>query len=284
VPGELWVGGVAVARGYCKSPERTATCFIPDAQAADASRIYRTGDQVAYGDDGTLYFLGRLDDQVKVRGYRVEPGEVEAILARCPGVRESAVVVARGPEGAQLVAHVSADEAETSSEMLRERLASELPEYMVPTAIVFRRTLPLTPSGKVDRRALGAEVPVRRATSEPASATALERVIANVFRELLELPDMGVHDDFFAAGAQSLTLVRAVARVREALRVELPLRVLYRARSAAATARYLRERASDAADLEAIAELHLEVNELGDDDVVRLLSDLSRESSQEEWV
>ncbi|WP_286191325.1 non-ribosomal peptide synthetase [Comamonas sp. JC664] len=229
VPGELYVGGDGLAVGYVGRPELTAERFVPS-PFGDGERLYRTGDVVRWLGNGTLEFLGRADTQVKVRGYRIEPGEVEAALATHPGVNE-AVVVARedGAEGKRLVAYVTAQEgAEVEASALRSHVKQRLPEYMVPSAYVVLEALPLTPNGKVDRKAL--PVPeAQRVDAErfDAPRTATEKKLASIFAEVLHVERVGVDGDFFDLGGHSLLATQLVSRVRESFQVELPLRDVF---------------------------------------------------------
>ncbi len=228
VPGELCLGGASVARGYLGRPELTAAAFVPDALSGEpGARAYRTGDRVRWLPDGELEFLGRMDRQAKVRGFRVEPGEVEAALLAHPGVRDAAVVVradAAGP--ARLVGYVAAAGA-VAEDALRAHLAARLPEYMVPSALVFLDALPLTPSGKTDRAALPAPEPATE--GGPARPrTPAEEVVAGVWSALLGT-EVGPRDDFFALGGHSLLATQVVSRVRGLFGVELPLRALFEA-------------------------------------------------------
>ncbi|NRD48556.1 non-ribosomal peptide synthase/polyketide synthase, partial [Corallococcus exiguus] len=247
VPGELFVGGAQVTRGYLGRPDLTAERYVPDPFSPTAgARMYRTGDRVRWLSDGRVEFLGRVDFQVKVRGFRVEPGEVATVLRTLPSVHE-AIVVARQdiPGEARLVAYVVADTQDVST--LRERLKQRLPEYMVPSAFVFLDALPLTPNGKVDRNAL--PIPdVSASNSEyVAPRTPTEEVLASLWAEVLRLPRVGAQDHFFELGGHSLLATQLVARVRAALSVELPLRSVFEAPSLTGLARRIddaRERAS----------------------------------------
>ncbi|RJS12520.1 non-ribosomal peptide synthetase, partial [Corallococcus sp. H22C18031201] len=204
VPGELYVGGDGLAWGYLRRADLTAERFVPHGfSATPGARLYRTGDKARWRADGTLEFLGRVDFQVKVRGYRIEPGEVEAVLRQHPGVRD-AVVVAREdvPGDKRLVAYVVPG-GEVSS--LREHVQKHLPEYMVPSAVVELAALPLSPNGKVDRRALPApEAPVARPTEDAAPRNALEAQLVALWAEVLGRPSVGIHDNFFDLGGHSL--------------------------------------------------------------------------------
>jgi natural product biosynthesis luciferase-like monooxygenase protein/amino acid adenylation domain-containing protein/non-ribosomal peptide synthase protein (TIGR01720 family) len=240
VPGELFIGGKGVARGYHARPELTAERFVPDPYGGDAgARMYRTGDRARWRADGTVEFLGRVDHQLKVRGFRVEPGEIEAVLARHPGVRQ-AVVVAREdvPGSARLVAYVVPRPGTTLSEdALRAFARRSLPEHLVPSNAVSLDALPLTPNGKVDRKALPAPEGVRgtaREYVEPRTET--ERRVAELWSSLLGVPRVGAEDDFFALGGHSLLATRAASRLRESFGVDLPLRELFEAATPAALA------------------------------------------------
>ncbi|HET7233763.1 MAG TPA: amino acid adenylation domain-containing protein [Longimicrobium sp.] len=230
VPGELLLGGVCVARGYLGRPALTAERFIPDPFGAAGARVYRTGDRARWLADGTLEFLGRADDQVKVRGYRIEPGEIEAALESHPAVRE-AVVVAReeAPGDRRLVAYVvsPAGTAAPAAHELRAHLAERLPEYMVPSAFVALDAFPLTPSGKVARRELPAPVVAMDADEDVPLDGPVQEAVARVFAEVLHVPRVGARDHFFALGGHSLLATRLVSRMREAFGIELPLRAVF---------------------------------------------------------
>jgi amino acid adenylation domain-containing protein len=235
VPGELCLGGAGVARGYLGRPEATAAAFVPDPSAGEpGARMYRTGDRARWLPGGELEFLGRVDQQVKVRGFRIEPGEVEAALLSHPGVRE-AVVVARedGPGGRRLVAYVVGEDGAADS--LRAHLRAALPEYMVPAAFVALPALPLTSSGKTDRRALPAPAADVERGAADAPRTVTEELLAGIWAELLG-GEPGAHDDFFALGGHSLLAAQVVSRVRAVLGVELPLRALFEAPTVAGLA------------------------------------------------
>ncbi len=241
IPGELYVAGASLARGYLDRPWATFERFLPDPFSGQAGgRMYRTGDRVRWLADGTLEFLGRVDHQVKVRGFRVEPGEVEAALERHPGVRE-AVVHAREDEPGEkrLVGYVvPAEGARVRTAELREHLLASLPDYMVPGAFVVLERLPLTPSGKTDRRALPAPAPSGAAEhGYAAPRTPVQEVLAAAWAEVLGVERVGVEDDFFALGGHSLLAARVVSRVRDALGVELPLPAVFAAPTVAGLAR-----------------------------------------------
>ncbi len=237
VPGELYIGGDGLARGYRNRPELTAERFVPDPwpEKNDAgARLYRTGDRVRWLKDGTLEFLSRIDSQVKLRGFRVEPGEVEAALREIDVVSEAAVVVREtGAGDRRLVAYWVASDASVTGDAgeLRLRLSRRLPDYMIPASFVRLDTLPLTPSGKLDRLAL--PVPIHeddsaRAGSGPRGP--VEEALAEIFRGLLSREgEIRAHDDFFELGGHSLLATQVISRVRETFGVALPLRALFEA-------------------------------------------------------
>ncbi len=276
VPGELWIGGQGLARGYRSRPALTAERFLPDPFSdRPGARIYRTGDLARFRWDGAIEMLGRADQQVKVRGFRVEPGEIEAALEAHPGI-ERAVVVARGEEGARsLVAYLVAREAAAPLPLteLRERLGRGLPDYMVPSAWVLLDALPLTPNGKVDRRALPAPtaaVPVPGA-SYAAPRTALETVVAGLWAEVLKVERVGIQDNFFALGGHSLLAMQAVSRLGEALEIEVPLRRLFEAPTVSGLAAALLRDSPAPEELERAARLVLNLLRLSEDEVDLLL-------------
>ena len=234
VPGELHVGGSGLARGYINRPDLTSERFIPDPfRDAPEARLYKTGDIARWRSDGNIEFLGRVDDQVKIRGYRVELGEIEALLGQHPALRGTAVLARMDASGRErLVAYVVPHQrpAPTARE-LGGYLKKRLPEYMVPPAFVTLDSLPLTPSGKVDRRSLPApglsDIRAENAYAEPR--TPVEEQLVEIWEEVLGLKRVGIHDDFFELGGHSLLATRVVSRVREVFRVELPLLSLFEA-------------------------------------------------------
>jgi amino acid adenylation domain-containing protein len=232
VPGELYTGGDGVARGYAGRPALTAERFVPDPLSAQpGGRLYRTGDRVRRREDGTLEFLGRGDGQVKVRGFRIEPGEIEAALKEHPAVGD-AVVIARadGSGDKRLVAYVVARNGTApSAAELRDALRGRMPDYMVPSAFVTLDVIPLTPNGKVDRRALPEPESGADEAAYVAPRTPTEEVLAAIQAGVLGTERVGIDDDFFLLGGHSLMATQAVSRIRAALGVEVPLRVLFEA-------------------------------------------------------
>ncbi|MER6147131.1 amino acid adenylation domain-containing protein [Streptomyces hirsutus] len=224
VPGELVIGGPETARGYLGRPALTAERFVPDPFGARGGRLYRTGDVVRRLADGELEFLGRNDDQVKIRGFRVEPGEAEAVLRGHPGVRGAAVVVRPLNGETALVGYAAG--GGLSEESLRTHCRTHLPHYLVPSAFVLLDSLPLTVQGKLDTAALPEpEKPAPRAGVAPR--TPAETVVAQIWCEVLDLPKVGVHDDFFALGGHSLRAVAVASRLRTAFDCPLQVRDLF---------------------------------------------------------
>nr|BFD89294.1 hypothetical protein KitaXyl93_06540 [Kitasatospora sp. Xyl93] len=253
VPGELCVAGVGLARGYLGRPGLTAERFAPNPYPlTPGERWYRTGDLVRRRADGALEFLARLDEQVKVRGVRIEPGEIEAALALHPAVRAAAVAAHRSAAGdLELTAYVvPAPGAAATAEELRAHLAARLPEAMVPSAVLELDELPLTPSGKVDRKLLPSREGRQRDASRPWTAprTATERAVAEAMAEVLEVDRVGAEDDFFALGGHSLVAIRMVLRLRRALGVDLTVGDLFGARTVAALAARVDAAGATAAD------------------------------------
>jgi amino acid adenylation domain-containing protein len=251
VHGELYVGGAGLARGYWNQPELTAEKFVPN-PFVQGERLYNTGDRARYLANGNIEFLGRLDNQVKIRGHRVEQGEIEAALNQHPAVRTSVVIVhsdlSENPKFKienlkSLIAYVVAkQQAAPSVGELRGYLKEKLPEYMVPSTFIIIDNLPLTPNGKIDRNALpppgGARPKLDRELVTPR--TEIEEMVAQVWRELLRLDLVGVHDNFFDLGGHSLLATRVVARLRNNFSVDLPLRQLFESPTVAGLANHIK--------------------------------------------
>ncbi len=254
VEGELFVGGAGLARGYLGRPDLTAERFI---ELPRLGRLYRTGDVVRARADGLLEFVGRRDGQVKVRGYRIELGEIEAHLLREPEVREAAVVArSLGGGDKQLVAYVTARYPATSGglpEILRGRLSQRVPEYMMPSAVMVLPRMPLNANGKVNRDALPS--PSASVNEAPPLQTDLERTIAAVFAEVLELSAVGAHDHFFEIGGTSLRIARLHERLQTVLQREFPLTLLFERPTVASLAEQLASHDGPGAGLSAQSKL-----------------------------
>ncbi|HEX7243315.1 MAG TPA: amino acid adenylation domain-containing protein, partial [Longimicrobiaceae bacterium] len=238
VAGELYIGGVGVVRGYLGRPELTAERFVPDPHRGVAgARLYRTGDVGRRRADGEVEFLGRSDFQVKVRGYRVELGEIEATLRGHPQVREAVVLLREDAPGQQRLAAYVVPEAgaELAAGQLRAHVAEQVPEYMVPGAYVVLEQLPVTANGKIDRRALPA--PERTADEAYAAPRSVgEELLAGIWAEVLGVERVGVEENFFGLGGHSLLATQVVSRVRQAFGVEVPLKALFEAPTVAGLA------------------------------------------------
>lgn len=244
-PGELFIGGDCLARGYLDRPDLTEERFLADPFSTEPTkRMYRTGDLARYLPDGNLEFLGRIDNQVKIRGHRVELGEIESVLGQHPTIRECAVIAWGEGSDRRLVAYVTAAKGQQPAvEALRSFLKTRLADYMVPVHYVVLASLPLTPSGKVDRRAL--PIPQHAETQAPPDLTAplsgLESAVAEVWKEILRLPHVDVQVTFFDLGGNSLMLSRVQRRLQEVVHRDVPILTLFRYPTVVALAKHLSE-------------------------------------------
>ncbi|TLQ44538.1 non-ribosomal peptide synthetase [Streptomyces marianii] len=246
--GQLYIAGRTVAQGYYRAPAATALRFVPDPFGPAGSRMYRTGDRMRQLPDGALEFLGRIDDQVKVRGFRVEPGEIEAVLSGHPQVREAAVVIRDG----RLIAYVVPGEGKPAQEEVRAHVAARLPAHMVP-AICFLGALPLTPSGKVDRKAMPEPQLSASGESEPPR-DAVERVLAEIWSGTLSVAAPGREDNFFDQGGDSISALRIVDRIRRVLRTELSVTDVFEAQTIAQQSAKIRAANPNAERMATVAE------------------------------
>jgi amino acid adenylation domain-containing protein len=227
--GELYIAGEGVTAGYVNQPERTAERFLQNPFASDSTaQMYRTGDLARYLPDGNVEFLGRADDQIKIRGFRIELGEIESVITREPAVRQALVIArddARGEK--RLVAYVVADQSQNgTADQIRTRLKEQLPDYMIPSAIVYLAKIPLTANGKVDRQAL--PEPEAVATKfYVAPKTATEEALAKIWSEVLRRDHISADDNFFDLGGHSLLATQVVSRIREQFLIDLPIRALF---------------------------------------------------------
>jgi len=263
IPGELCIGGSALAHGYLERPALTAERFVPDAQSANGGRLYRTGDRARFMANGELQFLGRSDDQVKIRGFRVELGEIEVALRTHPSVRE-AVVVARESRGElRLVGYIQADpDSPVSTEDLRTHLRAILPEQMIPATYVIMGSLPLTPSGKLSRSNLpDPQEEVSHFTTGAVPRTPVEIALARLWSEILQVENVGIKDNFFELGGHSLLATRVISRIRDEFGADLPVRLMF-----------------DNPTVEALALATLDsmLEKRGDDQIARRLAELEQ--------
>jgi natural product biosynthesis luciferase-like monooxygenase protein len=227
VPGELYIGGEGVTRGYLNRPELTAEKFVRITFGEGDYLVYRTGDLVRYLPDGRLEFLGRLDHQVKIRGHRIELGEIETALCLHPGIQEAIVsAMDNGDEGKTLVAYMTKSNGALSPMEMRQFVESKLPSYMVPSSFVFLDAFPLTPNGKVDRNHLPKPEVVKSDQPIVAPRNATEATLADIWAEALRVQNVGIYDNFFELGGHSLSAVKVVAKIRAAFSVALPLHIL----------------------------------------------------------
>jgi amino acid adenylation domain-containing protein len=275
VPGELHIGGPGVAQGYYKRPELTAERFINHLFSDDlTAKLYRTGDLVRFLPDGNIEFLGREDQQIKIRGYRVELGEVEHVLIATDAVQEAAITVREDKQGLlQLTAYVTTSR-ETNPLELRDYLSQKLPPYMVPADFVFLGKMPRTLNGKINRQALpdpdGKAGKAAAAYVEPS--TALEKVLIGVWSELLNYEPVGLNDNFFNLGGHSILVTQLVGRLRSLLPVDLPLRIIFDKPTIAELSAHILSEADDTAEIETTAELLLQVAELSDEETEEALN------------
>jgi acyl carrier protein len=289
--GELYIGGDGLARGYLNRPDLTAERFVPHPFSTDAgARLYRTGDLVRYLADGNVEFIGRIDHQVKIRGYRIELGEIEAVLSGHAGVSDC-VVMAREdePGDKRLVAYLVADtlvadtlvadtESLLSIDEIRSYLKERLPDYMVPSAFVLLNEMPLTPNGKVDRRALPAPDGARPALADlyVEARTPVEEILAGIWREVLRVTRVGIHDNFFALGGHSLLATQVVSRIRQQLQVELPLRNIFSDPTVAGLADALIKCEATPGQVSALARLRVRIAQMSPDEIQAMLQDSKR--------
>ncbi len=276
VPGELFIGGHGLARGYMTLPGVTAEKFVPDPFSTEpGARLYRTGDLARYLANGNIEFLGRMDHQLKIRGFRIEPGEIEVVLCQHPAIHE-AVVVAHdhGPGDKRLVAYLIAfPDAKPTAGELRAHLKEKLPDYMVPSVFMLLDKLPLNTNGKVDRRALPAPESSRpdleQAFVEPQ--TALERVLVKMWIDVLGLERVGVNDNFFELGGHSLLATQLIARVSDAFQTELPLRIIFECPSVSSMAERIQQIETRAGAFEEMALIIEQLEALSDDEAKAML-------------
>jgi amino acid adenylation domain-containing protein len=275
VPGELFVGGPGLTRGYCNRPDLTALSFLPNPfSQVPGERFYRTGDRARYLPDGNIEFLGRCDHQVKIRGFRIELGEVESALAEYCDINEAATVVIEfAPYDKRLVAYVAPKrESSFNPEAVRAFLHKRIPSYMIPAAIVAVEHLPRTAAGKIDRQRLAAIDPSVY-LSEFAGVpprTELEKALARLWAEVLGMPRIGILDNFFSLGGHSLLAGRLISRVRSELGIELTLRAVFENPTVEQMAQFVSQQHTGNRFLEALDDLE----SLGEDEAEQMLTDI----------
>jgi amino acid adenylation domain-containing protein len=246
VPGELYVGGTGLARGYWLRPQLTAAAFIPHPFSdTPGARLYRTGDLARWLADGSLEFLGRMDHQVKIRGFRIELGEIESLINQHPGVAKS-FVIAHGQPQQQLVAYVTSKNGAIESQQLRAYLKPKLPDYMIPATFVNLPQFPITANGKIDRQAL----PVPESGGRDAAAftppeTLVEEILADIWSDVLHLKSVSIHDNFFQLGGHSLLVTQVLSRIQGTLDVTVPVRDFFAAATIAQLAELVEEQLAD---------------------------------------
>lgn len=287
VVGELYIGGGGVARGYLNHPELTAERFVPDPFSGEqGARLYRTGDLARYLAIGDLEFLGRKDFQVKLRGYRIELTEIESALAEHPSVQQAAVLMQEdAQQNGQLVAYiVRRSDMDVTANELRGYLKNKLPEYMLPVGFVTLDSLPLTPAGKLDHKALELYGPVKPHASGEycAPQTALSKVLAGIFSEVLGISRVGAFDNFFELGGHSLLGTQVVSRIREAFQIELPLRQIFEEPTISGLAQVLLRDSAEQKRIQRMAELLMQFSSLSDEQAESLLRQSAASISREQ--
>ncbi|HVF90509.1 MAG TPA: amino acid adenylation domain-containing protein [Blastocatellia bacterium] len=277
VEGELYIGGAGLARGYRGRPDLTAEKFIPDSFGGEeGARLYRTGDLVRYDRDGNLEFVGRIDQQVKIRGYGIELGEIEGVLNEAGGIKEAVVIAREDDRGENyLAAYIVREESGMMSQgELRGYVKERLPEYMVPKAFVMMEKMPLLSNGKLDRRALP-EPEAARPELEPgyvAPHTAMEEVLAELWRDVLGIQKVGVNTNFFSLGGHSLLATQLITRVRDTFQVELPLKKFFENPTITGLAATVAESQAEKADESEMAQLLVQLERLSDAEAELLLA------------
>jgi aspartate racemase len=243
IPGELYIGGDGLARGYLDRPELTEERFVRDPFSANGDRLYRTGDLVRYKASGEIEFIGRIDNQVKVRGFRIELGEIEAALTQHAGVREAVVVAQKDNGDKHLVAYLVPRNGNLRTEEVREFLQTRLPEYMMPSVFMTLEALPLSPVGKVDRRALPAPSEIERKIEKGfvAPVDELELKLTRIWEQVLRVNPIGTNENFFELGGHSLLAVKLFAEIEKNFGKNLPLATLFQAPTVRQLARVLRD-------------------------------------------
>ncbi|KAB8320090.1 non-ribosomal peptide synthetase [Tolypothrix campylonemoides VB511288] len=275
VPGELYISGAGLARGYLNHSDLTLEKFIPNPFSDDSGgRLYKTGDLVRYLPNGNIEFLGRIDHQVKIRGFRIELEEIEAILSQHPEVRESAIIVCEDKLGnKRLVAYVVPNQEKLSTIEVRRFLKQKLPDYMVPAAFVVLKILPLTPNGKVDRKALPIPEVLQNSLEQEyvAPRTPEEEVLTQIWAEVLGLERVGIYDNFFELGGHSLLATQLISRLQQTFGVNLPIRSLFETPDVSGLVKVLIQHETEPGKVAATARLQQKLNQMSDEEIQAML-------------
>ena len=279
IPGEAVIGGQGIAYGYINLPALTAQQFVPDPFSFEpGSRLYKTGDRIQSREDHHFQFLGRVDHQIKLRGFRIEPGEIEVVLDRHPAVQKSIVLSCEmTPPQKQLVAYVlGSSEAKCDQRTLRHFLETQLPDYMVPSTFVYLTTFPLTSNGKIDRLALPVPNHTHRSHTNPyvAPRTECEKVLIAIWQDILNVHEIGLHDNFLELGGNSLLASQVIEQIRLQWKIRIPLHFLFEQPTVAALACAI-ENGTHSFELEAGVEYFIDVLEdiknMSEEEVLKLL-------------
>jgi amino acid adenylation domain-containing protein len=277
VTADLYLGGAGLARGYLRRPALTAEKFIPNPfGTTPGARLYRTGDLARYLPDGNIEYLGRMDHQVKIRGFRIELGEIEAALAEHPIVRDAVVLMHEDtPEDKRIIAYLTLNqECASPADELRRKLKKKLPSFMIPSSFIFLDTMPLTPNGKIDRKVLPAPGHTRPTISEAfaPARTPIEEMMATIWRQILEIEKVGIHDNFFSLGGHSLLAAQVLNHVRDTFNVDLPLRLFFETPTVADFAAYVARSQMGEADDATLSAALAELSQLSPEEKEALLA------------
>jgi len=276
VPGELLIGGNALAKGYLGRPDLTEEKFIPN-PFTDGERMYKTGDRVRFLPDGTLDFMGRIDFQVKIRGFRIELGEIENALQQMPAISRAVVTAFDTPQDVKALAayFTTVNNEPLDSAPIRSFLEERLPDYMVPALFMRLDKMPVDPSGKINRRLLPeadlSKIEVK--TEYVAPRTPTEEKLCDMMKEVLHIERVGIKDSFFDLGGHSMMATQVVSRIREEFDVELSLRVLFENPTAEGIAQALIEAESETQDAESLDAMLSEIENLSDEEIEKFLNE-----------
>ena len=277
IPGELIIGGSALAKGYLNRPKLTAERFVNNPALKSSDLVYKTGDLVRYLPDGNLEFMGRVDNQVKIRGFRIELDEIEHILNNLPGIRQAVVNVFENEQRDKLLVGYFQNEndgEETDTKQLRAMLKEHLPDYMIPSLLIPVEDMPIGPGGKIDRRALPKPDlnNIRVSTEYVAPRTETEQKLVDIVQEILQVERVGVLDNFFELGGHSMMATQVVSRIREEFDVELSLRAMFENPTAEGIAQAIIEAESETQDSESLNAILSKIENLSDEEIENFLN------------